>query len=247
MSLQCPISYSRMKYPVKSIHCRHLQCFDAQWFIESQRQIPTWQCPVCQKTIHIEDLSICEFVQEIINATDEEVEQVEISKDGSWVVKEDVDNQNPSSNSTPQRKSHATPDIKPEESNDLDYNGSNSGGEPVVISLDSEEEDEITQAISNNHGNNNSTTNDNNDVQTHNNKLISNQSKTRSNNVDNVDDSNKENDLLDDEDMAFIEELANSIQDNESRNEERETALIPFSNLSANNTNSVHSNKLAYF
>ncbi|CAI4361627.1 BAF_collapsed_G0012710.mRNA.1.CDS.1 [Saccharomyces cerevisiae] len=46
MSLQCPISYTRMKYPSKSINCKHLQCFDALWFLHSQLQIPTWQCPV---------------------------------------------------------------------------------------------------------------------------------------------------------------------------------------------------------
>ncbi|CAI5113317.1 BBT_HP_G0145360.mRNA.1.CDS.1 [Saccharomyces cerevisiae] len=41
MSLQCPISYTRMKYPSKSINCKHLQCFDALWFLHSQLQIPT--------------------------------------------------------------------------------------------------------------------------------------------------------------------------------------------------------------
>ncbi|CAI5174281.1 ANL_HP_G0129460.mRNA.1.CDS.1 [Saccharomyces cerevisiae] len=51
MSLQCPISYTRMKYPSKSINCKHLQCFDALWFLHSQLQIPTWQCPLPSRTL----------------------------------------------------------------------------------------------------------------------------------------------------------------------------------------------------
>ncbi|CAD6613183.1 HN1_G0047360.mRNA.1.CDS.1 [Saccharomyces cerevisiae] len=66
MSLQCPISYTRMKYPSKSINCKHLQCFDALWFLHSQLQIPTWQCPVCQIDIALENLAISEFVDDIL-------------------------------------------------------------------------------------------------------------------------------------------------------------------------------------
>ncbi|CDO94482.1 unnamed protein product [Kluyveromyces dobzhanskii CBS 2104] len=193
MSLQCPISYSRMKYPVKSIHCRHLQCFDAQWFIESQRQIPTWQCPVCQKPINVEDLAICDFVQEIIKSTHEEVEQVEISKDGSWVEKDETDNHNQSSNGPPPAKQEETPDIKPEDSHTLQSNPEQPASEQVVISLDSDEEEEVEQATSKTTVPNGGSNSEN--------------METSSTSTD----VNQDNDLLDDEDMAFIEELANSI------------------------------------
>lgn len=85
MSLQCPVSYTRMKYPAKSIMCKHMQCFDALWFLHSQMQIPTWRCPVCQNEVNIKDISICEFVDEILKECEDNVEQVELSTDGSWV------------------------------------------------------------------------------------------------------------------------------------------------------------------
>ncbi|CCK68820.1 SUMO ligase NFI1 KNAG_0B03790 [Huiozyma naganishii CBS 8797] len=84
MSLQCPISYTRMKYPAQSKRCEHLQCFDAVWFLHSQLQVPTWQCPVCSKRITVDDLRISDYVDDILKNSSEEVEQVELSADGSW-------------------------------------------------------------------------------------------------------------------------------------------------------------------
>lgn len=216
MSLQCPISYSRMKYPVKSIHCSHLQCFDAQWFIESQRQIPTWQCPVCQKQIRIEDLAICEFVQEIISSTDEEVEQVEISKDGSWVIKDETENHNQEASTAPNIKQEATPDIKPEDSHAVEQHDEHPPPEHVIISLDSDEEDEIEQATSKTNPPNRQSTSQNSD------------------NTSSSTDLNQDNDLLDDEDMAFIEELANSIIDRVPRRSQHENNVTSTSNLNVN-------------
>ncbi|CAI5030105.1 CRE_collapsed_G0012590.mRNA.1.CDS.1 [Saccharomyces cerevisiae] len=93
MSLQCPISYTRMKYPSKSINCKHLQCFDALWFLHSQLQIPTWQCPVCQIDIALENLAISEFVDDILQNCQKNVEQVELTSDGKWtaILEEDDD------------------------------------------------------------------------------------------------------------------------------------------------------------
>ncbi|CAI4362492.1 CQI_4a_G0012700.mRNA.1.CDS.1 [Saccharomyces cerevisiae] len=99
MSLQCPISYTRMKYPSKSINCKHLQCFDALWFLHSQLQIPTWQCPVCQIDIALENLAISEFVDDILQNCQKNVEQVELTSDGKWTaILEDDDDSDSDSN-----------------------------------------------------------------------------------------------------------------------------------------------------
>ncbi|CAI4359301.1 ASN_HP2_G0012070.mRNA.1.CDS.1 [Saccharomyces cerevisiae] len=99
MSLQCPISYTRMKYPSKSINCKHLQCFDALWFLHSQLQIPTWQCPVCQIDIASENLAISEFVDDILQNCQKNVEQVELTSDGKWTaILEDDDDSDSDSN-----------------------------------------------------------------------------------------------------------------------------------------------------
>ncbi|AET40209.1 SUMO ligase NFI1 Ecym_5460 [Eremothecium cymbalariae DBVPG len=145
MTLQCPISYSRMKYPVKSIHCDHLQCFDAMSFILSQMQIPTAQCPVCQKSIEIKDLAICEFVNDIIKASDEDIEQVEIHQDGSWTVNiEELDAQQ---NPPKVAETEGQTDMKDEDidevilEDDMSFGKANTA-EPIIISLDSDEDDE---------------------------------------------------------------------------------------------------------
>ncbi|SSD62168.1 uncharacterized protein SCODWIG_03930 [Saccharomycodes ludwigii] len=131
LSLQCPISYCKMKYPARSIYCKHLQCFDALWFIESQRQVPSWQCPVCQLKISMKDLAICEFMSDIIQNTNDNVEQVEIELDGTWkVIKEEKDRDEDLSDGETKKVFGSTAT-----SNKL------SSPEPVVISLDSDDED----------------------------------------------------------------------------------------------------------
>lgn len=85
MSLQCPISYMKMKYPIRSLACHHIQCFDAQWFLEAQKQVPLWECPVCQKKVNIMDLRLCDYTMEILeNCKNEYDDQVEITKAGSY-------------------------------------------------------------------------------------------------------------------------------------------------------------------
>ncbi|GAV54017.1 hypothetical protein ZYGR_0AK05190 [Zygosaccharomyces rouxii] len=145
MTLQCPVSYTRMKYPAKSIMCKHLQCFDALWYIYSQMQIPTWQCPVCQIDIDLKHLAVCQFVDEILKNSDEDTEQVELSSDGSWkpVVEEP-----PKPAERPVPAAHAT-SVKQENTDDDDNRalaahsrGTSPSNEPVVISLDSESEED---------------------------------------------------------------------------------------------------------
>lgn len=145
MTLQCPVSYTRMKYPAKSIMCKHLQCFDALWYIYSQMQIPTWQCPVCQIDIDLKHLAVCQFVDEILKNSDEDTEQVELSSDGSWkpVVEEP-----PKPAERPHSNTVST-SVKQENTDDDDNRvltahprGTSPSNEPVVISLDSESEED---------------------------------------------------------------------------------------------------------
>lgn len=153
MSLQCPVSYTRMKYPVKSIMCNHLQCYDALWYIYSQLQVPTWQCPVCQIDIKLTDLAICEYVDEILKKSDEDVEQVELSTDGSWESLVEESSRPKESSSKPAetvvKKEHNDED----DDNDLPLSklvGNKSrattpSNDPVVISLDSDAEDDVNE------------------------------------------------------------------------------------------------------
>jgi len=60
MSLKDPISTLRIAIPVRSTICTHNQCFDAESFLQLQEQAPTWQCPICNKTISFEGLAVDE-------------------------------------------------------------------------------------------------------------------------------------------------------------------------------------------
>lgn len=155
LSLQCPISYTRMKYPAKSIMCKHLQCFDALWFLYSQEQVPTWQCPVCPVIIDIRNLAICEYVAEILENTNETVEQVELSTDGSWTAQTDDDNKTDRNESSEKKtqNDNKNDDVDDDDDDDIPMRSHvkreatterlpsvSDHNEPMVISLDSDED-----------------------------------------------------------------------------------------------------------
>lgn len=86
ISLRCPLSYARMTYPVKSIQCDHIQCFDAISFLTMQERIPSWICPVCSTKINQQLLALSKYMQEILLSTSEDVDTVTLNPDGSWTA-----------------------------------------------------------------------------------------------------------------------------------------------------------------
>ena len=56
LSLKDPLSFMDMGVPIRSVHCPHLQCFDATIYLGMMEQTPTWLCPVCNKSINPDDL-----------------------------------------------------------------------------------------------------------------------------------------------------------------------------------------------
>jgi len=143
LSLKCPLSFARFKYPTKSIACKHLPCFDALSFIYLQEQASTWTCPVCSIPVRVKDLAIDDYVMDIMKNTSDDVETVEIDLEGSWKpIYEDGDNH--TRNYTPHPKT-PTPALKKEDSASasIPVPASNS---PIIISLDSDdEEEEVSQ------------------------------------------------------------------------------------------------------
>lgn len=86
VTLRDPLSYTKMKYPVQSIYCKHTQCFDGMVFLQSQLQIPTWICPHCQIPININDLAISDYFLQILSSVEEDIDQVTLNDDGTWKV-----------------------------------------------------------------------------------------------------------------------------------------------------------------
>jgi hypothetical protein len=163
LSLKCPVSFMRMKYPVKSIYCHHLPCFDALQFIYLQEQVATWNCPYCNNKISVKDLSLNEYVLDILKNTSDDCDSVEIDLDGSWhPMYENSDGVLVRMEKPPQAK-QPEPEIascnEEDEQNTKDDGAMNSGilqipeqasvnpsappkkTSPVVISLDSDDDD----------------------------------------------------------------------------------------------------------
>lgn len=84
LSLKCPLSTLRMDLPIRSVTCRHNQCFDATSYLQLQEQAPTWLCPLCNNSAPFESLVVDEFVRDILTSTSKSLEQVTIEPDGKW-------------------------------------------------------------------------------------------------------------------------------------------------------------------
>lgn len=50
------LSYMRLNNPIRSSVCVHMQCFDALSFFSINEQTPSWQCPICFKSINPDSL-----------------------------------------------------------------------------------------------------------------------------------------------------------------------------------------------
>lgn len=84
MSLKCPLSFTRIRTPCRGIGCNHNQCFDATSYLQLQEQAPTWTCPVCNKSVSWDNLVLDLYVQDILNSTAKDTEQVTIEPNGQW-------------------------------------------------------------------------------------------------------------------------------------------------------------------
>lgn len=110
MSLKCPLSTLRINVPCRSTVCTHNQCFDALSFLQLQEQAPTWQCPICSKSVSFAALEVDEYdfsslqiivplliitihryVSDILAKTSKDIDQVTIEPSGIWSQTSELD------------------------------------------------------------------------------------------------------------------------------------------------------------
>ncbi|XP_015376604.1 PREDICTED: E3 SUMO-protein ligase PIAS1-like [Diuraphis noxia] len=86
LSLLCPIIKIRMTLPAKSIYCKHLQCFDLQAFISSNKMKPSWYCPLCFATCKLDHLKIDSFLLFVVNSikVPKTCKEIELYANGKW-------------------------------------------------------------------------------------------------------------------------------------------------------------------
>jgi len=62
VSLQCPLSKSKIMVPIKTTKCQHLGCFDAKTFLSImaiKKKSKCWKCPVSLYNYQARVLTIC--------------------------------------------------------------------------------------------------------------------------------------------------------------------------------------------
>ncbi|KAG7994560.1 hypothetical protein I3843_01G063700 [Carya illinoinensis] len=125
ISLNCPISHKRIKTPVKGHLCNHYQCFDYENFMEMNARRPLWCCPCCNQPVCHTDIRIDEHIAKILGETEENVVDVMISADGSWMaVLQNNDHTDKTGHGTPSCQQERPPCL-PDEFSDLTKEGAN--------------------------------------------------------------------------------------------------------------------------
>ncbi|KAL7712182.1 SP-RING zinc finger domain containing protein [Entamoeba marina] len=90
--LNCPISFSRIKVPVRGKQCTHQRTFDLYSFLNVSQQSGFYICPLCSSTIQPLQLIIDKDIENILKSVDEGVDEVLITADGKFtpIQKQDI-------------------------------------------------------------------------------------------------------------------------------------------------------------
>lgn len=78
------LSGMRITKPVRSSKCTHLQCFDARWWLESNRSHPQWLCPHCSKELKFDEVICDGYFLSILNTVPDSYDEVVLESNGDW-------------------------------------------------------------------------------------------------------------------------------------------------------------------
>ncbi|XP_042010986.1 E4 SUMO-protein ligase PIAL2-like [Salvia splendens] len=84
ISLNCPISFTRIKIPVKGLSCKHIQCFDFDNYVDINSRRPSWRCPHCNQHVCFSDIRIDQKMVKILKEVRPNISDIIVSSDGSW-------------------------------------------------------------------------------------------------------------------------------------------------------------------
>ncbi|GAA6021539.1 hypothetical protein JCM11491_006479 [Sporobolomyces phaffii] len=146
LSLRDPLSFARIGTPVRSRMCNHISCFDAETWFEMNEQTPTWNCPICSKTLKFEDMVVDGYFEEILKICPSSVDSVTVNPDGTWRSDDNKHGTGPpraEKASAHNASTRNSPRPEREESTKPDISGKGkSKAQPEALTLDSDSEDE---------------------------------------------------------------------------------------------------------
>mmetsp|Transcript_25320 Transcript_25320/g.58838 ORF Transcript_25320/g.58838 Transcript_25320/m.58838 type:complete len:435 (+) Transcript_25320:84-1388(+) len=79
--LNCPLSLSRIRLPVRGRNCQHLRCFDLEAFLSISAATTIkqrWRCPLCSCRLLPADLLICSLTQRLLQEAAPGISEVEV-------------------------------------------------------------------------------------------------------------------------------------------------------------------------
>ena len=88
VSLLCPLSVSRIQTPVKGLICKHIQCFDLEYYLTFCTTSHRWSCPVCLSPLPACELTRDTLFTQILASVRPSVEKIRVDPDGTWSVPE---------------------------------------------------------------------------------------------------------------------------------------------------------------
>ncbi|KAJ6226943.1 tonalli [Anaeramoeba flamelloides] len=85
ISLSCPISKKPIKVPVRTLKCKHRQCFDLIQYAKYAERTKNWRCPICKMQIKFSDLIVDGYVQGLIELeAKDQCQEFQIFPNGEW-------------------------------------------------------------------------------------------------------------------------------------------------------------------
>jgi len=136
LTLKDPVSMTRITIPCKSRYCQHTSCFDLSTFFALNEQTPTWNCPICARSITTDDdLYMDGYFMDILEKTNGAVESVVIHPDGTWTNK-DIDTDHPDAKLLNNSNSNNVEPTPSQEERKLF-----ASMKPEVVSLDDDDEE----------------------------------------------------------------------------------------------------------
>ncbi|KAH7698865.1 hypothetical protein AAVH_34035, partial [Aphelenchoides avenae] len=94
VSLKYPDSGPRIDVPVRSVNCKHAQCFDLATYLKehdrsllgASKKFVTWNCPICSESAEVHELRVDGYFEAVLCHYSElrNVDEVEILSDGSY-------------------------------------------------------------------------------------------------------------------------------------------------------------------
>lgn len=82
LTLKCPLSFKKIKQPVRGVNCKHVDCFDLSTYLMVNKiENPTWVCPHCNKQVGPTGLARDLLVEKLLETLPKRVSEIEYTSD----------------------------------------------------------------------------------------------------------------------------------------------------------------------